>query len=213
MKSFFTKYLLSAFASAALIFMVIGLISAIKCKGLGSSDAAGWMQAIGAVVSIWAVIWIARKSERSQERKDRTVAVLAAAESWTRLQLLASDIHRYSTHFVISAGGAKTTNADLGEYIAWSKNGSKLSSDEILKFTGLGNDCAENLARVNADIFAVGVVARDILGYIGPAQEEIDKELKLIRLGAIFVRADGHMRAAMNEIRKVVNPNLSVESE
>jgi hypothetical protein len=51
-----------------IIFMVIGLLEAIKLKGLGSSDAAGWVQAIGVVFAIGATCGAAAYQSISDRR-------------------------------------------------------------------------------------------------------------------------------------------------
>lgn len=193
--------------------LLCGFARAVECKGFGSGEAAGWMQAIGAVVSIWAAIWLAGKGERERHRKERIVAILAAAEHWTLLRKLSDEIQRFNERFVITVGGGSITEGALRELAAWSKSCHKLSSEDILKLSGLGSDCAENIARVNADIFAVGVATQGILDTFNPGPDIMQHEFRLLKLHVIISRANTHMTAAMSEIGAAVKPKLLVEPE
>jgi hypothetical protein len=50
--------------------LIFGLIRAIAVKNIESSEAAGWMQAIGTVAAIVAAIWVSAEQHRRQVERD-----------------------------------------------------------------------------------------------------------------------------------------------
>ena len=69
------KSLLQAWCSAQsvclFLFVVYLLALAVRAFQLGSSDIASWVQAFGAIVSIWAAWWIASQQSRRAETENR----------------------------------------------------------------------------------------------------------------------------------------------
>lgn len=99
------------------IFMAVGLSKAIYSpgKGLGSSDAAGWVQAIGAFVSIGAAVLVFHLQndamQRHAEQRD-------AAEVDGILACLLSEIDTQSRNAAIRVGGLiEATDPDTGVFI------------------------------------------------------------------------------------------------
>ena len=60
-------------------FMVGGLIAALEHHGYASSEAAGWIQAIGSVFAVFIAIYIMREQERSRKIESLTAARIALA--------------------------------------------------------------------------------------------------------------------------------------
>jgi hypothetical protein len=69
------KSLLQSWCSAQsvclFLFVVYLLVLAVRTFQLGSSDIASWVQAFGAIVSIWAAWWIASQQSRRAEAENR----------------------------------------------------------------------------------------------------------------------------------------------
>lgn len=63
------KWIAGGLALALLAYMVYGLAVAIQCKGIASSEAAGWMQAIGSFVAIGAAILVAYLQAFTQDQQ------------------------------------------------------------------------------------------------------------------------------------------------
>jgi hypothetical protein len=53
----------AAGAASLLTFFIAGLVAALRSKGLDSSEAAGWVQAIGATLGIGIAIWVPLKQK------------------------------------------------------------------------------------------------------------------------------------------------------
>lgn len=77
MKKKIAEWVAAVIAGIFVIFLIGGLVVALECHGYGSSEAAGWMQAIGAIAAILAAIWVSydqhRKTlirEQDKERRD-----------------------------------------------------------------------------------------------------------------------------------------------
>lgn len=51
------------------LFLIAGLIAALECHGLASSEAAGWIQAIGSVGAIVGSIWVMAEQHRRDEKR------------------------------------------------------------------------------------------------------------------------------------------------
>jgi hypothetical protein len=62
----------------SIVLLSFGLVYSIYEKGIGSSEAAGWTQAVGTIGAIWAAIWISRRTEN-----DRTKRAIQSCEAFT----------------------------------------------------------------------------------------------------------------------------------
>lgn len=76
------------------LFMVVGLSVAIKNKGLGSSDAAGWVQAIGVAFAIGATFGVAVYQRASEQRASLEMQIKSNAISSAICYELANDACR-----------------------------------------------------------------------------------------------------------------------
>lgn len=81
-------------AAAVVMWATIGLLTMLFGSGppLWSQEAAGWTQALGSVVAIFAAIWIANRDTRIRNDKALVVASLAAAEMREGLVRLVTDL-------------------------------------------------------------------------------------------------------------------------
>lgn len=89
-RSFFQAWC-SAQSVLLFLFVVYLVVLAVRSFNLGAGEMAGWVQAFGAIISIWAAWWIAsQQSKRSEEAKGRadlakSIAVLGLLEHVLRV--------------------------------------------------------------------------------------------------------------------------------
>jgi hypothetical protein len=67
----FLRFSLILASAVTVCILTFGFIYSVSSKGLESSEAAGWMQAIGSVAAIFTAIWVSSDQHRRQESRDR----------------------------------------------------------------------------------------------------------------------------------------------
>jgi hypothetical protein len=129
------RYLIGIGASVASAGLLYGLVLSIICKGVASSEAAGWAQAIGAVATIAVAIWIPYEQKRGASIVERRTFL-------ERSVVLAGRLRGITAEASIFAGRGVRLNADE---IARRRNG-------ILKISpSIDSDLLSRMAQLEAD--------------------------------------------------------------
>lgn len=80
----FIRFFIALSIISIIAFLSYGLAMTLRCKGIGSSDTAGWVQAIGATVALGLAVWVPYKQkldaahEAERQRKDNERRVCLA---------------------------------------------------------------------------------------------------------------------------------------
>lgn len=91
-----------AFLIVALFtFMIVALCAVLQDakKGLASAEAASWMQAIGSVAAIFAVIWVSQAQDRQRRAEALTVAAVVASSMVHRITQVKQSFRTASEQF------------------------------------------------------------------------------------------------------------------
>jgi hypothetical protein len=108
------RVLRAGIAPAACTFFAAGLATSICQKGLGSSDAAGWVQAIGSVAAIVGAFAISNqqhqhaqriRTEELNDERSRRCEIVKGILQKVQARLLVTDMTRANTPFAIALEG------------------------------------------------------------------------------------------------------------
>ncbi len=103
-KKYVAEWLFALIVFVFMMFLAGGLISALEIKGLESSEAAGWTQAIGSIAAVVAAYFIANHQSKS------------SLEAIANAQKLAENFKKNGTLAVVRAANTHATN--IGNAVA-----------------------------------------------------------------------------------------------
>lgn len=149
-----------------LLAVVAGMICTGFAAGLGSSEWASWVQAVGSVAAIIGAIFIASSDSRHRRREVYSVALIGASEMHFAITMMRRDIQDLANEL----GAADMVDFSLSQLnmvITALNAQSNWTSEQISVLAPLPNNCALHIAMAQGRITAIKILLEKAMGNSG----------------------------------------------
>ena len=187
--------------------ITIGLLASVQMLSattLWSEQGAAWVQAVGSIVAIGSAVWMSNRDRIERHRNAETIGVLAAAEHWTELRSFSEGLTNVGQRLK-HAEQVESGPTEWAQMLSIIEARPLLDSAVVMRFSGLGKDCAIHLAYANADLHATARYIQQCIVNSSFEFPQLARSAGIKSSCIILERALRHMNDAMVPIAAVVD--------